>query len=167
MQSLEIISINLWQILISLCNLLILFLVLKKFLYKPVMKVMAERQSKIDTQINDAKQDRTAAEAMRAEYEEKLEKAAAEGDQIIKNAVQRARTQEEEILKSANDSAARTLKRAEEQVELERRKAVNQLKDEVSGLAVDIASAVIEKNLTAADNKALIDKFIENLGESK
>lgn len=167
MQSLEIISINIWQILISLCNLLILFLVLKKFLYKPVMKVMAERQSKIDTQINDAKQDRTAAEAMRAEYEEKLEKAAAEGDQIIKNAVQRARTQEEEILKSANDSAARTLKRAEEQVELERRKAVNQLKDEVSGMAVDIASAVIEKNLTAEDNKALIDKFIENLGETK
>ena len=74
MQSLEIISINIWQILISLCNLLILFLVLKKFLYKPVMKVMAERQSKIDTQINDAKQDRTAAEAMRAEYEEKLNK---------------------------------------------------------------------------------------------
>ena len=167
MQSLEIISINIWQILISLCNLLILFLVLKKFLYKPVMKVMAERQSKIDTQINDAKQDRTAAEAMRAEYEEKLEKAAAEGDQIIKNAVQRARTQEEEILKSANDSAARTLKRAEEQVELERRKAVNQLKDEVSGMAVDIASAVIEKNLSADDNKALIDKFIENLGETK
>lgn len=167
MQSLEIISINIWQILISLCNLLILFLVLKKFLYKPVMKVMAERQSRIDTQINDAKQDRTAAEAMRAEYEEKLEKAAAEGDQIIKNAVQRARTQEEEILKSANDSAARTLKRAEEQVELERRKAVNQLKDEVSGMAVDIASAVIEKNLSADDNKALIDKFIENLGETK
>ena len=167
MQSLEIISINIWQILISLCNLLILFLVLKKFLYKPVMKVMAERQSKIDTQINDAKQDRTAAEAMRAEYEGKLEKAAAEGDQIIKNAVQRARTQEEEILKSANDSAARTLKRAEEQVELERRKAVNQLKDEVSGMAVDIASAVIEKNLSAEDNKALIDKFIENLGETK
>lgn len=167
MQSLEIISINLWQILISLCNLLILFFVLKKFLYQPVMKVMADRQNKIETQLANAKNAEECSQKLRAEYEEKLEQAAAESDAIIKGAVQRARQQEEEILRNANASAQRTVQRAEEQVELERKKALNELKDEVSGMAVDIASAVLEKNLSAEDNQALIDKFIENLGETR
>ena len=91
--------------------------------------------------------------------------ATVQGEEIIRDALARARKQEEEIVREANETAAKTLRRADEQIEMERKKALNQLKDEVSGMAVDIASALIEKNLTEADDREIVDRFIEDLGE--
>ena len=79
-QSLDIISINLWQILISLANLLIMFLILKRFLFKPVQKVMAARQEQVDKMYGEAEEDRTAAAGMKQEYEARLATAREEGN---------------------------------------------------------------------------------------
>lgn len=161
------VSLDVWTMLFAWGNIIILFLFLKKFLYKPLMNIIETRQKQIKDMYDEAEKEKNSAKGMRVEYEEKLAKASAQGDEIIKNAVQRAHRQEEAIVKEANETAAKTIKRAEEQVEMERKKALNQLKNEVSGMAVDIASAVIEKNLTKEDNTRIVDQFIGQLGEQK
>ena len=100
-----------------------------------------------------------------AEYEQKLADASAKGEEIIRSATARAHKQEEEIIREANETAAKNLRRADEQIEMEKKKALNQLKDEVSTMAVDIASAVIEKNLSEEDNREIVDRFIGQLGD--
>ncbi|MBO5649667.1 MAG: F0F1 ATP synthase subunit B [Clostridia bacterium] len=146
-------------------NLIILFLFLKKILFVPLKNIIDERQKQIKDMYDAAQTDMESASAMRVEYEEKLDAASAQGEEIIRDALARARKQEEEIVREANETAAKTLRRADEQIEMERKKALNQLKDEVSGMAVDIASALIEKNLTEADDREIVDRFIEGLGE--
>jgi len=88
MQTLEIVSANLWEILISLANLLILFVLFKKFLYKPVQKVLDERQAQVNKIYDDAQQDKDAAAGMKQEYEERLDAAREEADTLVRNAVQ-------------------------------------------------------------------------------
>ncbi len=159
------VSLDIWTMIFSWGNLIVLFLFLKKILFKPLQNIIETRQKQIDDMYASAQNDKDSAAAMRDEYEEKLSKASLEGEEIIKNAVGRARRQEELILREANETAQKTLLRAEEKIDLERKKARNQLKDEVSVMAVDIASAVIEKNLSETDNKEIIDRFISSLGE--
>ena len=89
----------------------------------------------------------------------------AESEEILKKAQRKAQLREEEILRDAQEKAKITLKRAEEQVEMEKKRAVNDIKDEVSGMAVDIASAIIERDVSEDEHRELIDKFIGELGE--
>ena len=120
-QSLDIISVNLWQILISLANLLIIFLVLKKFLLKPVQAVFAQRQAQVDKLYGDAESDRKAASGMKQEYENRLATAREEADGIVKNAVQTAQRKGDSILSDANAQASRIKQKAEEEISMERR----------------------------------------------
>ncbi|MCQ2432583.1 MAG: F0F1 ATP synthase subunit B [Clostridia bacterium] len=161
------VSLDIWTVIFAWGNIIILFLFLKKILFVPLKNAMDARQKEIGDLYDGARRDREAAAEMRDEYSAKLEQAASQGDEIIKSAVKRAQLQGEQILADARDSAEKTLKRAEEQIELERSKALNDIKDEVSGMAVDIASAVIERNLSEEENSAMIDQFIRELGEKK
>ena len=159
------IGINLFTMIFAWLNILILYFVLRKFLFKPVKKMIDSRQAEIDGMYSDAEGAKSSAEAMREEYEEKLAAADAETEEILRSAVRRAQLREEEILKEANEKAARTLERAEEQIELERKRAINEVKDEVSGMAIDIAEAVIERDIKKSDHDALIDDFISKMGD--
>ena len=123
------------------------------------------RQKEIDDMYADAESSKVSAENLKCEYEKKLECANEESEQILKSAVRRAQLREEEILKEANEKAQRTLDRAEEQIELEKKKAINEVKDEVSAMAIGIASAVIERDVDEKEHKALIDEFIDGMGE--
>ena len=80
--------------------------------------------------------------------------------------MRRAQLREEEILKEANEKAARTLERATEQVELEKKRAINEVKNEVSDLAIGIAAAVIERDVNKSEHESLIDDFIKNMGDN-
>ena len=114
-----------------------------------------------------AEEAKESAEQMRAEYEEKLSRASEESEEILKSAQRRALLKEEEILKEANAEAARTLERAEEQIALEKKRALNEVKDEVSEMAIGIASAVIERDVDKSEHEAMIDDFIKNMGNTK
>jgi F-type H+-transporting ATPase subunit b len=157
------VGVNFWTMIFAWINLLILYLFLKKLLFKPVKNMIDSRQKEIDDMYADAENNRADAENMRSEYEEKLAKANEESEAIIKSAVRKAQLKEEEILKEANAKAARTLERAEEQVELEKRRAVNEVKDEISDMAIGIASAVIGRDVSADEHRDLIDDFIKTL----
>ena len=113
----------------------------------------------------DASHAKTQAEALQAQYDARLKAANAEGDRIIQNATRQAQEREEAIVHEAQEKAARTMERAHAQVEREKKQAMNDLKDQVSGMAIGIASAVLEEDVDKRKHAKLIDSFIENLGE--
>jgi F-type H+-transporting ATPase subunit b len=160
------VGVNFWTMIFAWCNLLVLYFVLRKLLFKPVKNMIDSRQQEIDGMYSDAEKSREDADAMKADYEEKISHAKEESEEILKNAVRRAQLREEEILREANDKAARVMKRAEEQVEMEKKRAINEVKNEVSDMAIGIASAVIERDIDRKEHEALIDEFIRTMGEA-
>ncbi|MBQ3490629.1 MAG: F0F1 ATP synthase subunit B [Clostridia bacterium] len=160
------VGVNFWTMIFAWCNLLILYLFLRKLLFNPVKNMIDSRQKEIDDMYTEAEKSREDAAVMKADYEEKMNRANEESEEILKKAVRRAQLREEEILHDANDKAARVMKRAEEQVELEKKRAINEVKNEVSDMAIDIASAVIERDVSRKEHEALIDEFIRTMGDS-
>ena len=158
------VSINGWTMLFAWCNLLIVYLFLKKLLFKPVKNMIDSRQKEVDDMYENAESNRRSAEQMKAEYEEKLNQAQQESESIRRTALRQAQLKEEEILREADLKAARILERAEEEVELEKKRALNEVKDEVSALAIGIASKVIERDVSDKEHKEMIDSFIDGIG---
>lgn len=158
------VGVNVWTMLFAWCNLLILYLFLKKILFKPVKNMIDSRQNEVDQMYSSAESAESEAKAMKAEYQTKLEGAEAESEEILRTAQRRALLKEEEILKEASIEAARIRERADEEIELEKKRMLGEIKDEVSGMAVDIASAVIGREVSKAEHEKFIDSFIDELG---
>ena len=158
------VGVNFWTMIFAWVNLLILYIAFKKFLFVPIKKMIDDRQKEIDDMYTDAETARESAGELKAEYEEKMSRATEESEEILKAAHRRAQLKEEEILKEANAEASRVLERAEEQIELEKKRALNDVKDQVSSMAIGIASAVIERDVSEDEHRELIDDFINNIG---
>ncbi len=161
-----LITLDGWTFLAQICNLMIQLVIFKKLLLNPVKKVIAERKAKADSQIADAQKLRTEAEAMKAEYEQNLQNARNEANQIVASAQKTAAARSEELLGEARAQAAALKQKAEADIAQERKKAVNEVKDEIGGMAMEIASKVVEREIKEADHKDLIDEFIKNVGEA-
>ena len=161
-----LITLDGWTFLAQICNLMIQLLIFKKFLLNPVKKVIAERKAKADSQIADAQKLRAEAEAMKAEYEQNLQNARTEANQIVAAAQKTAASRSEEMLGEARAQAAAMKQKAEADIAQERKKAVNEVKDEIGGMAMDIASRVVEREIDQKDHQALIDEVIQNVGEA-
>ena len=161
-----LITLDGWTFLAQICNLMIQLVTFKKLLLNPVKKVIAERKAKADSQIADAEKLRTEAEAMKAEYEQNLQNARTEANQIVAAAQKTAAARSEELLGEARAQAAALKQKAEADIAQERKKAVNEVKDEIGGMAMEIASKVVEREIKEADHQDLIDEFIKNVGEA-
>ncbi len=161
-----LITLDGWTFLAQICNLMIQLVIFKKLLLNPVKKVIAEREAKADSQIADAEKLRTEAEAMKAEYEQNLQNARTEANQIVAAAQKTAAARSEELLGEARAQAAALKQKAEADIAQERKKAVNEVKDEIGGMAMEIASKVVEREIKEADHQDLIDEFIKNVGEA-
>ena len=161
-----LITLDGWTFVAQICNLMIQLVIFKKLLLNPVKKVIAERKAKADSQIADAQKLRTEAEAMKAEYEQNLQNARTEANQIVAAAQKTATARSEELLGEARAQAAALKQEAEADIAQERKKAVNEVKDEIGGMAMEIASKVVEREIREADHKDLIDEFIKNVGEA-
>ena len=161
-----LITLDGWTFLAQICNLMIQLVIFKKFLLKPIKQVIADRKAKADSEIADAKKLREEAEAMKAEYEQNLQNARAEANQIVATAQKTATARSEEIVGEARAQAAALKQKAEADIAQERKKAVNEVKDEIGGIAMEIASKVVEREISEKDHKDLIDEFIKNVGEA-
>lgn len=159
------VGVNFWTALFCLINTLLIFFVAKKFLFGPLQKIIADRQKEITDTYAQADAAKANAKAMEAEYTQKLAEAGAESERILRDATRQAQAKEEEILHNAQAKAARTMERAQEQIELEKKQAVNDLKDQVSDVALEIASKVLGEDIDGSKHAALIDSFICELGE--
>jgi len=161
----EFIGVNLWTALFTLLNTLTVIFVGTKFLFKPIMKIIADRQKEIDDMYSDAGAAKAEAKAMEAEYKDKLSNAMETGERIVKEATVRGQAKEEQIIRQANEEASALLRKAEADIAMEKKKAINDAKDEISGMALAIAEKVVGRELNADDHGKLIDDFINELGE--
>ncbi|MBO7149096.1 MAG: F0F1 ATP synthase subunit B [Clostridia bacterium] len=162
---LDFVTIDVWTLIFTWGNLLILFLLMKKFLFKPVRKMMLDRENEVKEMYSDAEKSKNDADALKADYESRLSSAKQEAEEIVKNATRSATLKSEEIIADAQKNAAGIIARADKQIEAEKRNAENELKNEMSDLALSIASKVIEKEIDEDKHKELIDSFIEKMGE--
>ena len=161
----EFVGVDFWTSLFVLLNTLLIFFVAKKYICVPVKNMIDARQKEIDTMYDDARKAQENAQAMEAEYSQKLSQAAEAGQQLVKEAVERGQKREEEIILQANTRAAALLDKANADIAQEKKKALNDAKDEISDMAMAIAAKVVGRELNDADQSKLVDQFIEELGD--
>ena len=154
-----------WTFIAQILNLFIQMYLFKRFLFKPIQKILAQRQQEVDAIYADADYAKQDAESAKTEYEGHLLTARTEAEAITERAVKNAQTRSDAMLASAQSEAAAMREKASRDIELERRKAMNEMKREISGLAVEIASKVAEKEIDEKQHEALIERFIDELGE--
>lgn len=159
-------GVNPWSALFTLINTLTVFFVAKKYLFGPVMKIIEDRQKEIDDMYSDAGKAKQEAEIMRSEYAGKLSDAQATSERLVKEAVARAQHREEEIIRQANANANAIMEKASADIAMEKKKAINDAKDEISGISMAIAEKVVERQLNTADQDKFINDFINNLGDT-
>ena len=159
------IGINFWTALFVLLNTLAIFFVAKKFLFGPVHKIITDRQAEIDGMYADATKAKTEAEELAAHHQKRMADAQSTAERLVKEAALRGQAREEEILRDAQAEANAIRIRAESDALLERKKALNNAKDEISSMAMAIAEKVIGREISAQDQNALVDHFIDELGD--
>ena len=162
--TLQLVNINPSTIIFTLINTLIILLLYRFLLHKPVMKILEERKEKIGSEMKAAEDAQAEAEAVKAEYTQKLQESKEEAAQIVSAAVKRAGERENQIIAEAQQEAADLKKKAEESIELEKKKAINEIKDQISDIVIMASEKVIEKEISKSDNEALINSFIANVG---
>ncbi len=165
--NLPLVTIDPGTIVFTLINTLIIFILFKVFLFKPVGKILDKRNEMAAAEIAEAKRAKESAAKTEQEYIEKLAKAKEEAADIMKQATLRAQKREEEIVNEANQKAAEIKARAEENIERDKQRAVNDIKNEISDIVIMAASKVVEKEISAKDNEAIIADFLQNVGTAK
>ena len=161
MQSLSIISVNIWSVLISLANLCLLTWIVKKFLFQRVMKVMEQRRTAIDDGYARAEAAQAEAEENRKNYAAAMAAAKQTADQMISDAARSAERRGAEIENAAREQAAEIRRQAEEDARLEKKKAEQEMKREIADISAQLTGKLLEREITAEDHRALIDSFLE------
>ena len=159
------IGVNFWTALFVLLNFLLLFFVAKKFLFKPVKDMIDSRQQEIDTMYAQAETAKENASALESRYLAQLETAQDTGDKLVKEAMARGKNREEEILRQANREADAIRQKASQDIAREKKKALNDAKDEIASLAMEIAGKVLGASMDDAKQQNLVDSFLKVLGE--
>ena len=165
MQSLGVISINLWQIVISLANLLILFLILKKFLFSPVKKVLASRQQEVDKMYLSAEKCNKDALENKEKWEEKLKSANERADAVIQEATETAGKRGEKIIEEAKIKADSIVRQAETEAQLQLKKAEAGIKTEIVNVSALLTEKMLGREINKEDHRSLIDSVIEKIGD--
>ncbi len=166
MKSLDIVSVNIWQILISLANLTLLFLILKKFLFKPVKEMLAKRQNAVDEMYSSAARADADANENKKQWEEKLKSADDKADTLIKEASETAEKRGEKIVADAKEKAESIIRQAEIEAELRLKKAEAGIKTEIVNVSYALTEKMLEREINADDHRTLIDSVIGKIGDN-
>ena len=166
MQVQDLVGIVPWTFVATILNLFIQVYLIKRFLFKPINEILEKRKAHADAEIQDATKAKEEAQAMKAEYEENMQNAKNKASEILTTAQKTAAIQSEEMLREASRQAAALKEKAEADIVQEKRKAVNELKDEIGGMAMEIAGKVIEREVNEKDHAKLIDDFISQVDET-
>ncbi len=162
----EFISITPWTIIFQICNLLILFHFIKKLLFKRVLAMLDARQKEIDGIYDAADRERHDAEQLKADYSRRMSNAREEADMLVRSAVDTAQRRSDAIVQEAKSEAAHMKRKAEVEIQQEKQKAYNELVTDISGMAVDIAGRMVEREINEEDHRELVDEFIRNAGDA-
>ena len=149
----------------TIINLLVLYLLMKKFLFGPIIKVMDVRKAMIDQQFAGAKEQEDQAKALKEQYEGALKSAREESFQIMEQARKEAKAQADKTVEDTQAKVSAMLAKAQEDINTERENAMRQMKDDVASLAMEAAGKIIGKNSGADQDLSLYDQFIEKAGD--
>lgn len=160
----SLVAVNPVTLIATICNLFIQLFIFKKLFWEKVIGILDQRRQAADQEISDAKAARAEADAMKASYTQSMKEAKEKADTILMNAQKTATARSEEIIGQAHAAAAVMKSKASADIEMEKKKAINDAKNEISGLALAIAGKVVGRELNADDQSVMIDRFIDELG---
>ncbi len=150
----------------TMINLVVLYLILRKLLFKPVMKIMTDRENNIKRQIDDADQLQKEARNCKLKYQEQLGNAEKDGEVIIKDAKIKAQQECEELINEARKQRDSMIMKAKNDIEQERLKMLKEIRNQVVDLAILAATKVMEVNLNNETNKKVVQNFLDKEGVS-
>lgn len=162
----DLVYLDIWTIILTLVNFFILLFILKHFLYKPVKKMLQKREDEVNELYKLAEDEKAQGEQFKAQYEEKLSLSEKEAALLLENASKRATQKYDEMMEETKNKASHMISKANEAIDHEKKLARNELKNEVSSLAVLAARQVVSKEIDQAEHEKLIEDFIENVGDS-
>ncbi len=160
---LDFIDIDFWHIVMSMGNLVILTAIVKKFLFKPVNDILNKRKQEVDNFYFDAKETLAAAQKDKTTYEGKLSAADKEAAEIINSAVQKADKLTQDMIADTKEKMNILVKKTESDIETKKRNSVLEMKNEISGLVINLAEKVVRREITADTHNELINVAIDNL----
>lgn len=163
--NLDFLSIDVGSLIFTLCNTLILFLVIKHFLFGRVNKILDARKADVTQTYQKADDTMKNAQKLESDYNNLMANAKEESAEMIKAATKKAQVRSDEIIEQARTDANAMKNKAAAEIEREKKRAESQIKGEISELAVQIAEKVVEKEINSSDHERLINEFIENVGE--
>ena len=162
----EFLTIDVWSMINTWLNLLVLLFLFKKLLYKPVMNMLAAREAEITRSYEEADKAKNEALQMKEDYEQQMKTAKEQAADIVNRATKKANAKGEEIVNQAKEQAIAVAAKAHAETEQIRKKAAADLRGEMGEIAIDIAKAVLQKEIDPADHSRLVDEFIEGVGDS-
>jgi len=161
----SLVAVNPITLIAQICNLFIQLFLFKKFFWNKIIAILDQRREAADQEIADAKAAHAEAAAIKETYEQNMKQAKETADSILASAQKTATLRSEEIISQAQAAAAQIKSKASADIQLERKKAVNDAKNEISGLAMAIAGKVVGRELNPQDQAGYIDRFIDELGD--
>ena len=154
-----------FNLVLEMINLVVLFLILRKFLFRPVMNIMEKRKAMIAEGLKNADEQQEAARELKKQYEDALSGAKDESLRMIEQAKLDARTEYDRILKEADAQAGKLLVTARETIDLEREQTLRDMKSQVAGLAMEAAKKLVTQQCQADDGRAIYDQFLKEAGD--
>ena len=154
-----------FNLVLTMINLVILFLILRKFLFRSIMNIMEKREAMISDGLKNAEDSQNQALELKSQYEEKLKGAGEESSQMIERARQEAKAEYDRILQDAGAEADRLMKSARETVDIEREQALRDMKSQVASLAMEAARKVLMDEGPGAGGRTAYDQFLKEAGD--
>ena len=149
----------------TIINLVVLYLLLKHFLIGPVMNIMDKRKQMIDDGFKNAEAAQADANRLKQEYEAALSGAKQESVQLIEDARKSAKAEYDRIVNEAGEKADTMIESAKENVRVEREQTMKELKSQIAGLAAASAAKIIGGNADDKESRDLYDQFLKEAGE--
>ncbi|WP_346662998.1 F0F1 ATP synthase subunit B [uncultured Merdimonas sp.] len=154
-----------FNLVLTMINLVVLFLILRKFLFRPVMDIMEKREAMIADGLKNAETSQTEALELKSQYEAKLQGAKEESSQMIERAKQEAKAEYDRIVSDADNEAQKLIQSARDNMDMEREQAIRDMKSQVASLAMDAARKVLVNGGRGADDTSAYDQFLEETGD--
>ena len=145
----------------TVINIVVLYIILKKILFKPVTKHMQDRTNKIQEALDMAAEAKKQVDEMKAEYDAKIREAKKEGNQVVEDYRKRAEKEYEEVIAGAKREANLIIENAKNELAIEKEQLISAMKKEMADLVMDASEKVLKKNIDNATNRQLISNFIE------
>lgn len=162
----SLVTVNPVTLIAQICNLFLQLLVFKIFFLDKIKAILDQRREAADKQITEAENAKAEAMTIKKTYEQNMLQAKSKADDLLQTAQRTANSRSEEIIAQAQQQAAQIKSKAADDIALEKKKAINEAKDEISDLAMAIAGKVVGRELNAGDQAEMIDRFIDELGDN-